>query len=72
MISAYTLKRLLIEALADGDDYDGFRTRLRVLLKEADGATMAPQTLYCADAGRRAAERALVDAGYPARRRFSS
>jgi len=34
-MTADALKRLLLDALATGDDYDGFRTHLRAGLKEA-------------------------------------
>jgi len=36
MITSSDFKRLLLDALAHGDDYDGFRTHLRAKLKEID------------------------------------
>lgn len=35
MITADTLKRVMLDALAAGQDYDGFRTALRQKLKDA-------------------------------------
>ncbi|MCC3246185.1 hypothetical protein LG047_12780 [Methylocystis sp. WRRC1] len=41
-MTAETIRRLLIEALAHGDDYDAFRTRLRAALKDADAGDDPP------------------------------
>lgn len=35
MLSAADLRRLILDALAQGDTHDGFRTRLRAALKAA-------------------------------------
>lgn len=41
MISSADLKRLLLDALAYGYDYDGFRTHLRAKLKEHEAKGVA-------------------------------
>jgi uncharacterized protein YhaN len=48
MLTADTLKRVMLDALAAGQDYDGFRTALRQKLKKLEGAQ--------ADLDQRAAE----------------
>ncbi len=55
-MTADALKRLLLDALATGDDYDGFRAHLRAGLKAAEEKDAA---LEPADAALRADLRAI-------------
>lgn len=55
-MTADALKRLLLDALATGDDYDGFRTHLRDGLKAAEEKDAA---LERAEAALRADLRAI-------------